>query len=87
MGSLAGSWFFCFLKTLTAAGKAARRGEATIYRGISTAADGFARRGKPKTPTAVKVSVVVRRHQRPTSEPRRMKNVSLGVYVLWAVQL
>ena len=59
MGSLTGSWFFLFFKTLTAAGKAARRGEATIYRGIYTAADGFARREKPKTPAAVKVSVAV----------------------------
>ena len=34
---------------LTAAGKGARRGKATIYRDLLAAADAFARRGKAKT--------------------------------------
>ena len=36
-----------------------RRGKATIYRDIFTVADGFARRGKPKTSAAEVFSVVV----------------------------
>ena len=43
----------------TAAGTGARRGGFTIYRDLLTAADAFARRGKPKLPAAVKHSVVV----------------------------
>ena len=58
MGSPVGSWvFFCFFETfnhgghpnvpaagtrLTAAGKAVRRGKATIYRDLFTLADAFA---------------------------------------------
>jgi len=48
----------------TAAGTGARRGGFTIYRDLLTAADAFARRGKPKLPAAVKHSVVV------TSQPK-----------------
>ena len=44
---------------LTAAGKGARRGKATIYRDLLAAADAFARRGKAKTTAAQKHSVVV----------------------------
>ena len=44
----------------TAAGTGARRGGFTIYRDLLTAADAFARRGKPKLPAAVKHSVVVK---------------------------
>ena len=43
----------------TAAGTGARRGGFTIYRDLLTAADAFARRGKPKLPAAVKHYVVV----------------------------
>jgi len=46
----------------TAAGTGARRGGFTIYRDLLTAADAFARRGKPKLPAAVKHSVVVCYH-------------------------
>ena len=66
--------FFCFFETfnrgwhpnvpaagnrLTAAGKAARRGKATIYRDLSALADSFARCGKANPPAAKNVSVVV----------------------------
>ena len=44
---------------LTAAGKAARRRKATIYRDFPAAADWFARRGKPKTAAVDKHFVVV----------------------------
>ena len=44
---------------LTAAGKAARRGKATIYRDLSALADSFARCGKANPPAAKNVSVVV----------------------------
>ena len=44
---------------LTAAGKAARRRKATIYRDFPAAADRFAHRGKPKTAAADKHFVVV----------------------------
>ena len=76
MGSPAGSWvFFVFFETfnrgghpnmptagnrLTAAGKAARRGKATIYRDLSALADSFARCGKANPPAAKNVFVVVR---------------------------
>ena len=71
--------FFCFFPQLyrggrskvpaaanrfTAAGTGARRGGFTIYHDLLTAADAFARRGKPKLPAAVKHSVVV------TSQPK-----------------
>ena len=44
---------------LTAAGKAARRGKATIYRDLFTLADAFARCAKANSPAAENVSVVV----------------------------
>ena len=47
---------------LTAAGKAARRGKATIYRDLSALADLFARCRKANPPAAKNVSVVVRAH-------------------------
>jgi len=75
MGSPAGSWvFFVFFETfnrgghpnvpaaenrLTAAGKAARHGKATIYRDLPTLADTFARCAKANSPAAENVSVVV----------------------------
>ena len=75
MGSPTGSWvFFLFFLTinrgghpkgpaagnrLTAAGKAARRGKAMIYRDLSAVADAFARCGKANSPAAKNVSVVV----------------------------
>ena len=78
MGSLVGSWvFFVFFETfnrgghpnvpavrnrLTAAGKAVRRGKATIYRDLFTLADAFARCAKANSPAAENVSVVVARN-------------------------
>jgi len=65
---------FCFFETfnrgghpnvpavrnrLTAAGKAVRRGKATIYRDLFTLADAFARCAKANSPAAENVSVVV----------------------------
>ena len=44
---------------LTAAGKAARRRKATIYRDLYAVADAFARCGKANSPAAKNVSVVV----------------------------
>ena len=44
---------------LTAAGKAARRRKAMIYRDFPAAADRFAHRGKPKTAAVDKHFVVV----------------------------
>jgi len=49
---------------LTAAGKAARRGKAMIYRDLSAVADAFARCGKANSPAAKNVSVVVCRSVR-----------------------
>ena len=66
---------FCFFETfnrgghpnmpaagnrLTAAGKVARRGKATIYRDLPTLADAFARCAKANSPAAENVYVVVR---------------------------
>ena len=66
--------FFCFFETfnrdghpnvpaaenrLTAAGKAARHGKATIYRDLPTLADTFARCAKANSPVTENVSVVV----------------------------
>ena len=66
--------FFCFFETfnrgehpnvpavgtrLTAAGKAVRRGKATIYRDLFMLADAFARCTKANSPAAENVSVVV----------------------------
>ena len=72
MGSPAGSWVFFETfnrgghpnvpaagNRLTAAGKAARRGKAMIYRDLPTLADAFARRAKENSPAAENVSVVV----------------------------
>ena len=75
MSSPAGSWvFFVFFETfnhgghpnvpavgnrLTAAGKAARHGKATIYRDLPTLVDAFARCAKANSPAAENVSVVV----------------------------
>ena len=44
---------------LTAAGKAARRGKATIYRDLFTLADAFARYAKANSPATENISVVV----------------------------
>ena len=44
---------------LTAAGKVARRGKATIYRDLPTLADAFARCAKANSPAAENISVVV----------------------------
>ena len=76
MGSPAGSCvFFCFFETfnrgghpnvpaagnrLTAAGKAARHGKATIYRDLLTLADAFAHCAKANLPAAENVSVVAK---------------------------
>ena len=72
MGSLVGSWvFFVFFNRgghpnvpaagtrLTAAGKAVRRGKATIYRDLFTLADAFARYAKANSPATENISVVV----------------------------
>jgi len=46
-------------KSINRGGQSCPPREATIYRGLSTAADRFARRGKRKTPDTDKYSVVV----------------------------
>ena len=49
---------------LTAAGKAVRRGKATIYRDLFTLADAFARCAKANSPAAENVYVVVEVRQK-----------------------
>jgi len=51
--------FFCFSWTINRGGQSCPLREAMIYRGLSAAADRFARRGKPKMPDTDKYSVVV----------------------------